>query len=221
MSPLVLYVAIAIAIVLFLIFVYILAFTEDQSDPSYTQDVAQQYDERPKCVSDFDCGNGGNSHICLEGICHRISNRCDHASDCVDGEECIRGHCSHIQCIRDYQCGPNEMCYRSRCRRADTQCADRDNNMCGSAGVCQNHKCEAIACHSSDDCPNSSNLQYGCVNSRCMLMNQSCDSDNHCPNSLFCSKVNDRGSCVQCDQQHQCPCGYKCVNGVCIPLTDR
>jgi len=89
----------------------------------------------PKCEKDEDCREG---EFCIQGLCQQcgVDADCDTGQRCVDGAcEVIPGYCAdgsecpqmnicenhvcrEVQCMKDEDCGPGEVCRENECTPA-------------------------------------------------------------------------------------------------------
>lgn len=136
-------------------------------------------------------------------------NECSYASDCLDGQACIKGRCKVVTCTSSVDCQIQQYCTdKHECvDGCETSSDCRAGEFCGS----QSRQCQPAGCRSTDlDCE----LGQYCdtTTGQCYEASQAhcagCDAAvGSCPEDGTCwvFETGDR-----CTSDSQCPSGWHC-----------
>ncbi len=173
--------------------------------------VSQVCDTQTKvCVDCLFTTQCGTLERCQDKSCVPLTE-CANSLDCVNapqGTICdpTTGFCE--ECVAPGDCGGTSDCIANRCV-AYTPC---DNSLdCTGGDVCNPATDRCVGCVGANDCSGDEE----CVDHECVSLTE-CQSDNQCtPLGLLCDEQ--RGHCVQCLRNPDCPDVYHCdPAGTCV-----
>ncbi|MBT8450379.1 MAG: hypothetical protein KJO40_00290 [Deltaproteobacteria bacterium] len=154
-----------------------------------------------------------NSAICTPDPGAAAGNACSPpAGGTCDGA----GNC--VACTGDSDCDDNNDCTDNACVAGACEFTNDDSNLCttsGFPGTCNAGVCEGLC--AVDTCPDNG---VECQTDVCDPADGSCSPQNDgintgCDFGPGPGVCDGAGSCVQCNEDAQCPSGLSCVNNAC------